>query len=145
MFSDPVNFIDPNGEIPLLANFIGAVVGAAYDGYKTYKSGGSLSQIIGSSLVGGASGFVEGRKVGFRAAWAFISNISAQVASPNFNGIDFSQAAMVAALSAANLPDKYIRLVVKGKVSLEVIKRWIQDGVIFIEGETEKDLLSCQR
>lgn len=52
---------------------------------------------------------------------------------------------MVEALSAANLPDKYIRLVAKGKVSLEVIKRWIQDGVIFIEGETEKDLLSCQR
>lgn len=37
MFSDPVNFIDPNGEIPLFLISVGVHAYAAYDGYQSYK------------------------------------------------------------------------------------------------------------
>lgn len=145
VFSDPVNFIDPNGEVPILANFFGAFVGGAYDGYKSYINGGSISQIMGAVIVGGSSGFIDGGKIGFTASWAFISNIAAQITSPNFKGIDFSQATIVAILSAAKITDNQIRLVIKENFSKELLKRLFFDVINNMKNGVEKKSIGCSR
>ncbi len=143
MFSDPVNFIDPNGKFAW--NVFGTIVGAAYDGYKAAVNGGSISQIMGAMLVGGASGFLKGGKVGFNVLFALYSNISAQIASPGFDGIDFSQAIMMAALSAAGLPDKYIsKYLREGSLSFEIFKKVLLDLASGSENTIEKYLSNCK-
>jgi RHS repeat-associated protein len=71
--SDPVNFVDPTGEIWVQVG-AGAIVGAA-TAYQNYQSasvvrGASNAQVVGSTIVGAIAGFAAGAGGSVNLGWA---------------------------------------------------------------------------
>ncbi len=78
VYNDPVNWIDPEGKVPVVAVGIGAAVGAIAQGVTTAVTGGSVGDIASamlggallgasmtaSAMTGGAGGLVFGTGVG---------------------------------------------------------------------------------
>ena len=79
VIQDPINLIDPTGEVIPFAILAGkALVGAIAGGYGAYvSSGGDLSSIVTGTLVGAGVGLIS--PFGGKAIGSFVSNFSASV------------------------------------------------------------------
>jgi hypothetical protein len=104
VFSDPINFIDPNGKI--VVNLISAGVGAILGGIDAYMKGES---VIKGALIGGVSNLLGG-KVVFNAINGLISNLISQASNvktstcgSGSSEIKYSQALAAAVMGAINL------------------------------------------
>lgn len=94
-WNDPVNFIDPNGNIPavIAVPLIGGAVGAAASGITTYAMGGTLQQ----SLNAAATGFFAGAGATITALGGVAGGLSTGLAVGLGIVVDFG-------INIANLP-----------------------------------------
>lgn len=142
MFSDPVNFIDPTGK--LLWNVVGTIVGGVLGGYDAYMNNASVTQIIGSTITGAVGGFVEGGTRSFATVYAFVNNIAGQINDPNFKGVNYTQAIVAAFLGGTGLSSKVLSKI-QNKFTMELLKSYLDKGIIFTIDQIEADLKSCLR
>lgn len=110
--------------------------------YDVAANGGSIKQIVGAGLIGGASGFVKGGKVSFNAFMGLVSNLSGQLMDPNFSGFDISQALTASILAGSGLSSKQIDKLIKNDLMKEYISRLSDKGIIWVIEEIQADLLS---
>ncbi len=104
VFSDPVNFIDPTGKY--FWNVAGTIVGGIWSGVSAWKQGGSLTQVMGATVVGAANGFIGGGGVMFKVVAAIAKNIASQVSGPNFNGVNYTKVITAAVIAATGVSSK---------------------------------------
>ncbi|QBQ55345.1 RHS repeat-associated core domain-containing protein [Nitrosococcus wardiae] len=102
--NDPVNFIDPDGQ--LILNVISGAVGATIGAYNAHASGGSGNDIVGGALIGGLSNAVSGKAL-INALINAAGNIAGQTTNPCFSGnINAAEAAMAGLLGSYGIRDR---------------------------------------
>lgn len=85
-YSDPVNFVDPAGDVPIIVAIIGvgAVVGGVSEAIGAYGSGGDAGDVaaaFGRGAVAGAAGALVGAAVAIHTGNPFLVGASAGVAN----------------------------------------------------------------
>jgi len=147
VFSDPINFIDPNGKFAW--NVISGAFGALLGGLDAAgQANATFGSIMSGIAIGGATGFIGLNpatnsliKMALVAAINYGGNIASQL-NQNVNNLDHSQALVASMLGLTGGVDKALKFIKQygeiGKHTAELTKQWLHNLILKWESENGK-------
>jgi len=137
VFSDPVNFIDPNGK--LAWNVVGTFIGGFSGAWRAHKRGDSI--VLGF-VSGSVTGFFEGGTKTLKFVKGYVNSLINQSSDSTIGSVSHRQALINAIIDASGLSTKLVKKLTDSKILQDLIKRNLKDAIQFVFSEIEKDLSS---